>query len=492
MKIAILQLARIGDIYQTAPAINAYKRLYPEDSIDLIVRHRFSEACDGLKNIDQVIELPTKHILKPLVSNNADIPSSLGHLEGWLMDLASQGYQKVINLSFSPLSSWITYFLQKASQDTLEVVGYTRTTDGFLAIPDDMSAYVYAQCGPGYPNRFHLNEIFGTLLGVDLIPEDWKAVELNPYVLPFSGDYIAVQVSASQEHKSIPTEKLIQTLNTLKKLISLPIVLLGSASDSKVAETVTSSSSYPQLFDFTGKTSLLETMAIIKQATLFIGPDSSLQNIASLVGTKTLLLSLGHVNFFETGPRALGSFILSQPEATLLEPSSVVKTIVSLLAGTTPTSNGYVMTDMIPCYRFNGSDTHVFQWDLINYIYRGLEAPSQFSPQFELALQKLNDVNTFAIEILEQIIAGAAVEDKIQFIQQADEIINAIEKLNEDITPIIRWYKTEKLRIGPGDQHQILTSTIEVHRLLSLLCTALLEHCDTARLDSDIAKEGPL
>jgi len=489
MKIAILQLARIGDIFQTAPAINAYKRLNKNHTVDLIVRNKFSEACDLLKNIDSVIELPTKHILKPLIQANADITTSITNLENWILHLASQDYDKVINLSFSPLSSWITFFLQSASQKQIEVAGYTRTSDGFLSIPDDMSAYVYAQCGPGYPNRFHLAEIFGTLLGVDLLPEDWDTQELKPYPLPFDQPYICIQTRASAEHKSIPPEKIAQIVNTLKKFINLPIVLLGSNLDSDAARIVLNSSTYQHLFDYTGKTALIETAAIIKHASLFIGPDSSLQNIASLTGTKTLLLSIGNVNFFETGPRAKGSFVISDQDASNLEPESIAKTVVAMLYSDSVVTKGYYLVNDIPCYKKNGDEENLFKWELINYIYRGLDAPKNFSPQFELAVQKLYDVNQFAIEILEQVNQGASLKDKVIFLEQAEEIISAIEKLCDSIAPIIAWYRTEKMRIGPGPHELVLQKTLDVHKLLDLLCTSILEHCRSQSCQHDLPKE---
>lgn len=493
MKIAILQLARVGDIYQTAPAINAYKRSNPTHKIDLIVRNKFSDACHGLKNIDNVIELPTKHILKPLIQNEADIPTSLDNLESWLMDLSNQGYHKIINLSFSPLSSWITFFLQSAAQGNLEIVGYSRTLDGFLAIPDDMSAYVYAQCGPGYPNRFHIAEIFGTLLGVDLTPQDWVTQDLKPYPLPFSGPFIAIQTSASQEHKSIPPIKMVHALNTLKNQISIPIVLLGSETDQKDADTITNSCSYSSLYSYVGKTTLLETMAIIKQASLFVGPDSSLQNIASLTGTKTLLVSIGKVNFFETGPRAAGSFVLTGEEAFQIEPGIIGKCILSLLYAMPISADGFELTNAIPCFRRSSGEDNSFKWDLLNYIYRGFEVPKHFTPQFALALQKLFDVNSFSCEILDQISSGTAqLDEKIIFLEQAEDIINAIQKLNSDITPIIAWYKTEKLRIGPGTNKEVLSRTQDVHNLLNVLCTSLLELLETQSHNPTQAKDGAL
>lgn len=476
MKICIIQLARIGDIYQAAPAISAYKRVHPEHEITLLVRNKFSEACHGLADIDHVIELPSKHILSPFIADQPDISEGLSRLESWLLELSDHNFDKIFNLSFSPLSSYITFFLENAATTKPEVKGYTRTQDGFLAIPDDMSAYFYAQVGNQKPNRFHMNEIFGTVLGVDLLPEDWKTQDLNLYPLPFDGPFIAIQPSASTPDKSIPAQKISLLLNQLKQSVQVPIVLLGSSQDITVGNQITSSTSYPQLYNFIGKTQLIETMAIVKQATLLIAPDSSLQNMASLTNTRTLNVSTGDVNFWETGPRAAGSFVLTSATADDINISALTEATKALLYGETSLSPGYNVTNEIPCYKSTSEAEDSFSWQLLQFIYQGAPLPKEFSAQFILALEKLEDVNNFALEILTQIEEGSEIHDRAPFLQRAEEIIQAIYEISSDIRPIISWYRTEKVRIGPGSNAEVLAQTRHVHELVHKLCQFINEH----------------
>ena len=66
MKILVLQLARLGDIYLTWPAIRAIKRKLPEATIDVLVREKFQDATQGLAEVDRVLSFDTKHIFKPI------------------------------------------------------------------------------------------------------------------------------------------------------------------------------------------------------------------------------------------------------------------------------------------------------------------------------------------------------------------------------------------------------------------------------------------
>lgn len=480
MKLCLLQLARLGDIFQTAPAINAYKRNNPDHHITLIVRNKFAEAAHLLTNVDEIIELPSAYILKPLIQDQADTTTTIERLENWLVDISNQQFDKVINLSFSPLTSWITSFLEQNANQPLSICGYSRTTDGYLSIPDDMSAYVYAQVGWDRSNRFHLNEIFGTLMGVDLEDQDWSLVDLKPFNFSFdfsANGYLAIQIRASTDEKSIPVNKISVLLNQLKPFTQIPIVLMGASSDQEYAEQIINSSSYPKLFNLVGKTNLVESAAIIKYAALLLAPDSSLQNLASLTQTKTLLVACGPVNFWETGPRALGSMILNYGLPEDINVDELTSTVVALLNHTIPLTPGYLTVKGNPCYQAHLLNQEApFAWSLIRSIYQGAELPAIIPVQFQLAVEKLNDVNQFTIELLEQIQNGSNLNEKAPFLERANEIIMAIYDLCEEVKPIIDWFNTEKLRIGPGSDQDVLNQTLKCHQLLNELCHYVLDH----------------
>ncbi|MCS6837657.1 MAG: glycosyltransferase family 9 protein, partial [Bdellovibrionaceae bacterium] len=274
-KIAIVQINRLGDILQSIPAINAYKRLYPDHIVHLIVRKKFEEAAQLCPTADKIITLDTTHILRPLIQNQPEIHQSLSNLETWLLTLAEERYDIIFNLSYSPSSSWIVNFLEQHSGNTTQVKGYTRTTDGYLAIPDDMSAYVYAQCGINKPNRFHLAEIFGTVLGVDLTIKDWKInlTQTNhPSLEEIPDQFISLHINASSKEKSLPPDVTVELLNNLARTIPIPIVLLGSQKDMESVREVIYRSKHPKIYNMVGLVNLNEAAHIISRSLLLIAP----------------------------------------------------------------------------------------------------------------------------------------------------------------------------------------------------------------------------
>src|SRR5690606_22623331 len=120
-----------GDIFQTWPTLNALRRNYPEAEIHFLVRDRFQAATEGLRSVDQVLVLPNPEIFEPLFSPHPSVEESLKRVDAFLQNLRAENYDRILNLSFSPASSFLVDAITNLQT---EVSGYTRHRDGFLAI----------------------------------------------------------------------------------------------------------------------------------------------------------------------------------------------------------------------------------------------------------------------------------------------------------------------------------------------------------------------
>src|SRR4051812_26652572 len=129
MKILILQLARLGDIFLSRPAIRALKDQFPEAQIEIMVRYRFRHALAGLVQVDRIWFLDSRTILRPVLEDPQNWRESSHELDQLIADLRGQGYERIINLSFSPMSSYLTHAI---TTESTEVRGYTRSSDGYL------------------------------------------------------------------------------------------------------------------------------------------------------------------------------------------------------------------------------------------------------------------------------------------------------------------------------------------------------------------------
>lgn len=312
MKILVLELARLGDIFQTWPALRALKRAHPQAQIEVLTRARFQPAIEGLEVVSKQRILPTQDLMAPLLTEPMDVKTSHERMSQFVEELKNEKYDWILNFSFSPLSSYLTHAI---SHESTRVSGYSRTSDGFLAIPDDMSAYFYAQVGVNRPNRFHLAEIFSTLVGVDLIAADWKAPQGLPTLAEATPE-VLIHIGASEGKKQISPIKWATIINQFLKVSTATIGLIGVASESAIAEQIVSSVAEGRVQSLVGRTNLKELFAHIRKARLVVGADSAPMHMASLTQTPCVNLSVAAVNFWETGPRAAGSVVLRGADET--------------------------------------------------------------------------------------------------------------------------------------------------------------------------------
>ncbi|HEX4926143.1 MAG TPA: glycosyltransferase family 9 protein, partial [Bdellovibrionales bacterium] len=250
MKILVLQLARFGDILTTWPVLRALKRAHPHASIDILVRHRFREACEGNSAIDRVWALDSDHLMEPLLTEAPSVEESLARLEAFLRPMTGEGYHTVLNLSFSPASAFLTRVFERHGA---EARGYSRHEDGSLKLADAYSEYFYAQVGIGKPNRVHLADLLAGVAQTELTRDDWRAVTFDSIV-----PRIAVHIGASQEQKSYSPDRWAVALQEILKWWPHGITLIGSGGEQPRADRICELLDNARVVNAVGKTKFSE------------------------------------------------------------------------------------------------------------------------------------------------------------------------------------------------------------------------------------------
>ncbi len=470
MKILILELARLGDIFQTWPALRALKRANPQAQIEVLTRGRYQAAIEGLDVISKRRTLPTADLIAPLLETQMDVKTSHERMSTFVNELKNEKYDWILNFSFSPFSS---YLVRAISHENTKVSGYSRTTDGFLAIPDDMSAYFYAQVGVKRPNRYHLAEVFSTMVGVDLIPQDWQGPANLPPVE--SAPEVLIHIGASEGKKQISPVKWATIINQFSKLSEARIGLIGVASEMKMADQITASVPEGRVQNFVGKTSIQELFAMIQKAKLVVGADSAPMHMASLTRTPCVNLSLSSVNFWETGPRAPGSAILRGADETEFSSDKVASVMKKALHGEKQDLSVAIVQEGAPSYWCLEPKNADFQWNFLRAIYMSEDFPANETTIFRDGIIRMADINLLMIEQIQSVQKGTDLAKVASIMDRGEEIIQTIGQLVPELSPLVRWYQTEKIRIGPDTQENLLARSLHIQTLLQKVLDLYLD-----------------
>lgn len=375
-KIIILQLARLGDILQTLPAIQGLKKKYPESKISLVVRNKFSDAAKISPYIDEIIELPTKDILsfyveKPSIESKQ---KSLDSLTNWyVQNFKNTQYDLLINLTFTESSSWLATIIQAN-----EKRGVIRAEDGAISMKDLWSQYFYAQVLQKNYNILHLNDLFVRISGVDSgfwpveIKDSFK-INANS-VIPAKNNVrrVGIQLTASQAIKSPSIATWALICSKIYNETGAELVFFGSQQDLPIIEMVISQAGVrDNSIVLAGTYRFDENIPWIKSCDCIVSPDTAIVHLASICGTRVVCIPMGGVRSEETGPYGIGHSVLYPANATPeVFSSEIVRVIVTgkaklpvpqAVTKLTATKNGQMRNELVPSNFEQDENINLFQ-----------------------------------------------------------------------------------------------------------------------------------
>lgn len=465
MKTLVLQLARFGDLYTSWPALRAWRRCHPDGELHLLVRASFREALEGLDAGVIVHELPVAPAVAAAQAD--DVDGALTAVAGFLARMRAHDFDEVVNLTFSPLSSRLTEAIAGGKS---RVRGYSRHADGSLAIPDDASAYFYAQVGPGRSNRFHLSEIFAAVLDVELQDRDYRA-----WPSSLRENVIVIHTGASQAQKRYPVVRWSEVVNGLCSAYSGKIALIGGPGDREISRELQAGRS--AVLNFAGELSLAETVDLIARSRLLIGGDSAPIHMAALTDTPVLNLSCAAVNFWETGPVSPGSRVLFTTDIANLDPVRVTDEALSMVSLKGPVSPGFVRVDRREPFSPHAIADDDFGWRLVQALYTGTPFPELSARVDRLAFRRVHEI---ALLALDQLRNWEPTGNAAKILGMVDEMLGQIGRMNASVKPVLEWFDTQRLRLPPAPVDETLRETRRLFEELHTISLVYVEARDAS------------
>jgi ADP-heptose:LPS heptosyltransferase len=458
MKILVIQLARFGDVYQTWPCLLALREKNPEAEIHLLVRERFSAAVQGLSENFHIHKMDTGKILESFYldedfeERDSASEDLLFSLTEWLAPLVAENFEEVFNLSYSPVSSYLTSILE---MNGAHVTGYSRHGDGYLQIPDDTSAYFYAQAGVGRANRLHLTQLFAMTCDVDLKEAHLHPLQGQAFEKPLAEeDYFVLHVGASDFGKALSPEQIKAVVKNFLQVRSENLVLVGVEKERFLAEAAKPLIGSERITDLVGKTRLNDLFSLLAHAKGLIGCDSAPIHMASLLNKPVLNFSGTWVNSFETGPFSQNFFVLQRDPAEVSQEEwkEIFERILSAeKSGVLP------RTEEV-------SDQ---QWKLIQTLYMGEKPPTKIPRMTAVHLSELAGVLPQVFEASKQ----PTLPAHRQILETFDRFLSVLEGTDPFLAIFVRWFNTERVRIRPGNLEQVTADTLHALHQFHLILT---------------------
>lgn len=289
-RILLVQLADIGDLILTTPALTALREARPDAHLTLLTSAHAAPILEGTGLVDAILTLERQQMNSSAAFFRPANLRRLWRLRGAPFEAAVFFHHFTLRLGTFKfaLIAWMSgarriigldqgngWFLTERVQD--EGFGARHQAQYWL----DLAARLGADPSPR-PARAAFSEV----LPAALPPTRARRVVIHPG----SGGYsLARRWDAAQ---------FAAVADKLHQEDGVEIVLVGGHSDGAEAVRAAMRS---EALDLSGKTSLGELAAVIRSADLFIGADSGVMHLAAAVGTPVVAI-FGPSNADAWGP----------------------------------------------------------------------------------------------------------------------------------------------------------------------------------------------
>ena len=305
----LVKLDLIGDFILWLDAAKVYKALYPNHQITLAVNQSCLALAQTLPYWDAVIGF--------------DIPQLRAN-EAYRVKVLYQLRRGNFSVAIQPTYSreFVGDLVVRAT-NAQQRIGYVGDLNNIVEDSKKITDQWYTQLIENNPlcvMELNIHAHFVRALGMtgfsSSLPSLLPTIKLSP-ALTFLPPYIVLAPGASWHPKMWPVGHFATLAGQLQARFNVPILLCGGPGDEGVCSDLVALNRQGNFHNLAGKTTLLETIEVIRHAALLVSNDSSPSHIATATQTPFVcILGGGH---FER-------FLPYRPEQTKAAPESIIAT----------------------------------------------------------------------------------------------------------------------------------------------------------------------
>ncbi|MBX3303148.1 MAG: glycosyltransferase family 9 protein [Nitrospira sp.] len=303
----LIQLARLGDLVQTIPAITALKEAHAEWTIDLLCPAHLEDIGRILPGIATTVKWDGAAWRRRAASAKAEVrPEHIAEADAEIRAITEDLYDRAFVLNQHPRAVMAGALLARESLGAVSGGPLSHTLSPW-------AEYIKRVAISKQSHRVHLADAFCGMCGLSPpkrimpIKLPWTAlpIDLDP-IGQSAGPWIGVLVGAGDQERLVPIgvwERVIT--ECLESIPAGRIVLVGDRHEQERAQNIQRSLS--QLFlgrvwDTTGRLSLVQLASLLTRCQTVIGADTGPLHLAAAVGTQVIGWYFPRARVHETGP----------------------------------------------------------------------------------------------------------------------------------------------------------------------------------------------
>ena len=302
----LIQLARLGDLVQSIPAIEALREAHPERTLDVLCAAPLAAMLAGSQTIHHAIAWDGTQ-WRIWAGHWAEDPVGTLHMvQAYLASLGELAYDSIYPLNQHARSLLMTQLFSSP-------VARTNPRPGAEEGMHRWKQYLRRIANERGNNRVHLADAWCGMCGVTPrgrapiyqpiavdLPEDFASIGVRP------GRWVALVVGAGEPDRRVPPSTWGSWIREfLSQLPDGQVVLIGSGQEREIGQAILETLPALQqgrVWDTTGRTSLSQLMHVLQRCRWVIGADTGPLHLGTLVGSRALGFYFSRARVHETGP----------------------------------------------------------------------------------------------------------------------------------------------------------------------------------------------
>ncbi|MEX0830876.1 MAG: glycosyltransferase family 9 protein [Nitrospirales bacterium] len=310
----LLQLARLGDLTQSLPAISSLHSSLPDQPLDLLCAAPLTAFGKLFSGIQEVYPWDGERWHDVAVMDGGHKERLVNAAEQYMAECAFPRYTVAYNLNNHPRSVVASHLLSE------RVVGAGDLGPLHPSLPPWV-AYLRQMASDRGTNRIHLADAFCGVCGVNP-PAVVPAIQATHVGLPSdlahvvnegSWDRIGIVLGAGDGDRRVPLATWRQLIEAcIDRLPNVLCMLIGGPGEREASlalEDQLPPSSLSRLFNCVGRTSLPQLAHVFNRCQWVVGSDTGPLHVGVACGARAIGWYFSRARAHETGPYGVGHYV---------------------------------------------------------------------------------------------------------------------------------------------------------------------------------------